>query len=104
MRHTPFGRKPSKGHQVPDVEVDEAKRAALRDAQLKAFDFIVYLADGDNWLVRVGRPTHEQRDGMRGWQDVFGAGFRAVFAVPDGEFFRFRDLDGAPLALPELEG
>ncbi|MEW6250439.1 MAG: HYExAFE family protein [Planctomycetota bacterium] len=50
-------------HQIPYVAVDEAKRAAFRDAKLKSFDFIVYSAGGPNWLVDIkgrrwaARPT-----------------------------------------------
>lgn len=49
--------------QIPYVAVDEAKRAAFRDAKLKSFDFIVYGSHGTNWLVdikgrRWGSPSH----------------------------------------------
>jgi len=35
------------------VAVDEAKRAAFRDAKLKNFDFIVYSSRGTNWRVDI---------------------------------------------------
>ena len=82
--------------QIPCVAVDEAKRAAFRDAKLKSFDFIVYSSGQTNWLVDVkGRrwatrkgqrkPTWENWvtqadiDGLRQWEEVFGVGFRALF-------------------------
>jgi len=81
--------------QAPYVAVDEAKRAAFRDARLKSFDFIVYSAGPNNWLVDVkgrrftarrdgARPswenwvTQEDLDGLTQWETVFGAGFRAL--------------------------
>ena len=81
--------------QLPYVAVDEAKRAAFRDAKLKSFDFIVYAPAGTNWLVDVkGRrwtargkqrkpawenwATQADLDGLQQWQRVFGVGFRAL--------------------------
>lgn len=78
--------------QVPYVAVDEAKRAAFRDASLKSFDFIVYSGRGANWLVDIkgrrwtnrrtnGRASWENwatqadLDGLLQWEEVFGAGF-----------------------------
>jgi hypothetical protein len=82
-------------NQIAYVAVDEAKRAAFRDAKLKSFDFIVYSASGCNWLVdikgrrwgsrkRQARPTWENWvteddvEGLLQWQEVFGVGFRAL--------------------------
>ena len=82
--------------QIPYVAVDDAKRAAFRDAKLKSFDFIVYGADSTNWLVDVkgrrwaARPgqrkptwenwvTQADLDGLEQWEEVFGTGFRALF-------------------------
>jgi len=94
--------------QVPYVAVDEAKRAAFRDARLKSFDFIVYSAGGPNWLVDIkgrrwvarkgnGRPawenwvTQDDLDGLRQWQEVFGSGFAALLV------FAYRlDAEGDP--------
>jgi hypothetical protein len=81
--------------QIPYVAVDEAKRAAFRDARLKSFDFIVYSTRGTNWLVDIkgrrwatrsagSRPSWENwvtqadLDGLRQWQEVFGDGFAAL--------------------------
>ena len=94
-----------RSQQIPFVVVDEAKRAAFRDAKLKSFDFIVYSANTTNWLVDVkGRRwatrkghrkpawenwvTEADLEGLKQWEEVFGAGFRAllVFAywIDDG--------------------
>ncbi len=89
---------------VPYVAVDEAKRAIFRDAKLRAFDYIVYPSEGDNWLVLVGKPDAERRAGMRGWEDTFGPGFRAVFAVPRDGSFVYRTLDGQPVSADALAG
>lgn len=95
-------------HQIPYVVVDEAKRAAFRDAKLKSFDFIVYSAGQTNWLVDIkgrrwaarrasGKPawenwvTQADLDGLVQWQEVFGAGFGALLV------FAYRlDADGNP--------
>ncbi len=80
---------------IPYVAVDEAKRAAFRDAKLKSFDFIVYAEDRDNWLVDIkGRrwaprkgankpswenwATQADVDGLMQWSEVFGAGFQPL--------------------------
>ncbi len=82
--------------QIPYVAVDEAKRAAFRDAKLKSFDFIVYSDNNTNWLVDVkGRRraarkgqrkpawenwvTQADLDGLEQWERVFGTGFGALF-------------------------
>lgn len=104
--------------QIPYVAVDEAKRAAFRDAKLKSFDFIVYSASEDNWLVdvkgrryaagRKGRKpswqnwaTQADLDGLAQWEEVFGHGFRALLvfayeidasaAPPDEVVHAFRE-------------
>lgn len=84
--------------QMPYVAVDEAKKATFRDARLEAFHFIVYFAEGDNWLVRIGQRTSRHELGMREWQAVFGDGFRAVFGLPLDDGFRVIDLDGGNIA------
>lgn len=93
---------------MPFVAVDEAKRAAFRDAKLKSFDFIVYSSNGPHWLVDVkgrrwaprrpgARPawenwvTQADLDGLRQWQQVFGPGFVGLLV------FGYRlEADGAP--------
>jgi len=94
--------------QIPYVAVDEAKRAAFRDAKLKSFDFIVYAAQHTNWLIDIkgrrwaqrgkkSRPawenwvTQADLDGLSQWEQVFGTGFAALLV------FAYRlDADGAP--------
>lgn len=96
--------------QIPYVAVDEAKRAAFRDARLKSFDFIVYSTRGTNWLVDIKgrrwatrsnnrRPawenwvTQDDLDGLHQWQQVFGTGFGALLV------FAYRlDAGGEPPA------
>lgn len=91
-----------RARQMPYVAVDEAKRAAFRDVQLKSFDFIVYSPRRTNWLTDIkgrrwagrgsGRRSWENwvtqadLDGLKQWEDVFGIGFRAliVFAYAIG--------------------
>jgi hypothetical protein len=116
-----------RSRQIPCVAVDEAKRAAFRDARLKSFDFIVYAAAGPNWLVDVkgrrwggrgaGRRwenwvTQADLDGLRQWEEVFGPGFAgllvfayqlAVEAEPPAQIVHvFRDVRyifaGVPLS------
>ncbi len=82
----------------PHVAVDEARRVAFRDSKLQRFDFIVYRESGDNWLILVGQRRKAAVAGMRQWEEVFGDGFRALFAVPRGDGFVFRTLDGQTVA------
>jgi hypothetical protein len=50
---------------IPYVGVDEARRAALRSARLKSFDFVVYGTGGRTWLVDIkGRRWGPRRDGQ----------------------------------------
>ncbi len=80
---------------IPYVAVDEAKKALFANAKLKSFDFVVYSKTGPNLLVDVkGRQAKKtstrrqyeswttQRDveDLAQWQQVFGEGFKAVFA------------------------
>jgi hypothetical protein len=81
---------------LPYIAVDEAKKALFAGAKLKSFDFVVYRPEGLNLLVDVkGRKlipakrggtsafqnwaTREDIDDLRQWQEIFGAGFQAVF-------------------------
>ena len=93
-----------RARRIPYVAVDEARRAAFRDARLKSFDFIVYSGRDSNWLVDTkgrrwavrqaqgasGKPrrrkpawenwvTQADLDGLEQWEQVFGDGFRALF-------------------------
>lgn len=81
--------------QIPYVAVDEAKRAAFRDAHLKSFDFIVYSTQARNWLIDIkgrrwarrpgqSRPswqnwiTQADLEGLQQWEEVFGDDFGAL--------------------------
>lgn len=85
---------------LPHVAVDEAKRAVFRGAKLRAFDFIVYAESGANLLVYVGPRRKPIVEAMRDWQATFGDGFEALFAVPCGDGFKYRALDGETVAQP----
>lgn len=80
---------------TPHVVVDEARRAVLQNASLKSMDFIVHAPGGAHLLVDVkGRKfpsggeqnrhlwenwaTDDDLVSLARWQEVFGAGFRAV--------------------------
>lgn len=80
---------------IPYVPVDEAKKALFANAKLKSFDFVVYSKNGPNLLIDVkGRQRREnsakrsfeswttERDvaDLLQWEQVFGEGFRAIFA------------------------
>jgi hypothetical protein len=83
-------------HRVCYVAVDETKRAALGETDLKSLDFIVFGANGPGYLVDVkgrqfpagpsGRPrrvwecwsTHEDISGLRRWADRFGPGYEGL--------------------------
>src|SRR5437763_418396 len=81
---------------IPYVSIDEAKKALFNGANLKAFHFVVYSSTGKNWLVlcRSRQRSTEDISDMRSWQDIFGEGFQAVFALKRGESLLFLDLDG----------
>lgn len=78
---------------VPCVAVDEAKRALFSTAKLKSFDFVVYSKNGPNLLIDIKGRQLRNRSARRGfetwateqdvvdlaqWEQVFGAGFKAV--------------------------
>ncbi len=85
---------------LPFVAVDEAKRATIRDAKLRAFHFIVYAQDCPNWLVYVGPRRESMVEAMRDWQATFGDGFKALFAVFRGDAIAYRALDGEAIERP----
>ena len=75
---------------VAYVPVSGTQRQAFRLASLKSFDFVVWPAQGPNWLVDVkGRQSRTGRlenwvttadlEGLARWQQVFGAGFVGMF-------------------------
>ena len=84
-----------RGERTPYVAVDEQRRALLRDSSLKSMDFIVYSPRRPNLLVDVkGRQfpsggesgghkwenwaTEDDLQSLLAWEQVFGAGFRAL--------------------------
>jgi hypothetical protein len=96
---------------TPYVAVDEKRRSLLAEASLKSMDFIVHAPGGDNLLVDVkGRRyptagnggrwenwvTSDDVDSLLKWEEVFGAGYRAVFLfaydVDPGHESDFEDL------------
>ena len=85
---------------LPYVAVDDAKRATIRDAKLRAFDFIVYAETGANWLVYVGPRRRSMVEAMRDWEATFGDGFKALFAVFHGDALVYRTLDGETVEQP----
>jgi hypothetical protein len=84
-----------RGTRIPHVVVDEQRRALLAGSSLKSMDFIVYSRGPFNLLVDVkGRrfpsgaenaghkwenwATEDDLQSLLEWQQVFGAGFRAL--------------------------
>ena len=102
---------------LPYVNVDEAKRAAFRDAKLKSFDFIVYssgyrwLVDvkGRRWATRKGQrraswenwATEADLEGLAKWEEVFGEQFRAVLIFA---YWLDGDIDPPAELLHEFRG
>ncbi|MBN2182045.1 MAG: HYExAFE family protein [Sedimentisphaerales bacterium] len=81
---------------VEYVAFDEHKRAAAGQADIKSFDFLLYLPDGRIIITEVkGRTfkgtslanlacleswvTAEDIEGLTKWQEIFGASHKAVF-------------------------
>ena len=101
---------------LPYVAVNEAHRAAFAQADLKSFDFMVYLPNQRNLIVDIkGRKAKAGKRGWRfdpwvgredvetlsAWQEIFGKSFAATFifafwlsdlgAVEMFEPFQFRE-------------
>src|SRR5689334_6722284 len=100
---------------IPYVAVDEAKKALFSNAKLKSFDFVVYSKQGPNLLVDVKGRQHRDSVSKGGfqtwateqdvsdllqWEQVFGEGFKAVFAfvywidtplTPEAGMFEYKD-------------
>ncbi len=87
---------------IPYVSVDEVKRALFQTSKLSAFHFVVYSKTGDNWLVMCREPGHENRTTMEEWQNIFGDGFKSVFAVKRAKGVEYRTLGNEKLALEDL--
>jgi hypothetical protein len=100
---------------VPNVAVDEAKKALFATAKLKSFDFVVYSKAGPNLLIDVKGRLLRDRAATRGfetwaterdvadlaqWEEVFGEGFKALFSfvywiepplTPEPGMFEYRN-------------
>lgn len=95
---------------IPYVAVAEAQRASLPDDPARdddgappAFDFVAYFTDAEgkaaNWLVQV-EDGADHGTAMEWWQDRFGEGFRAVYAVVTPGGVHFRSIEGPALQVP----
>ena len=82
---------------VPYICVDEAKKALFAGQKLKVFHFVAYHNSGRNSLIHCGERTKENLDDLRRWAEIFGDGFRALFAVKRKGGGEFRDLEGEPV-------
>lgn len=91
-----------RAHNIPYVNVDEAKRALFASAKLRSFHFVAYMQTGTNWLIFAAAINRQAREDMAEWERVFGEGFIAVLASPSTGHdtqVRFRTLDRGPLTL-----
>lgn len=89
---------------IPFVDVTEAKRALFGHQRVEVqFHFVVYAPAGDNWLLLVGEAGEAGRRGMTEWEQIFGDGFKAVFAVERAAGIIYKTLAGEKLDLSELE-
>ncbi len=107
-----------RGHRVPYVAVDEARRSLLCDgASIKSLDFIVSAPGGTTWLVDVkGRrfpsgdtttqywknwSTHDDLRSLGQWEHLFCETFRGLFVfaydvlgdrspLPEAQLFEHR--------------
>lgn len=82
------------------VNIDDAKRALFSNAKLRSFHFVVYSKSaGPNWLVMARQGAQNDQaciDDMRGWEGIFGDGFRAMFVwIGKDDQFRFAALSGS---------
>jgi hypothetical protein len=84
---------------IPCVAISDAKKALFSHAQLKAFHFVVYDKDGDNWLLWCGEPTAAVRSLMAEWARVFGNGFQVAYAVRRAGGIVYKNSSGTRLTL-----
>lgn len=90
-----------RGRGIPYILVEEAKKVLFGGAKLRAFDFVVYFPQGTNWLLCCGERRREKLADMQQWADIFGGGFKAVFAVRRAEGIKFMDSNGEAVALAD---
>lgn len=113
-KRRPLARKPTlperveadiKSRGIPYVSVDEAKRALFASKTIdRCFHFVVYSHAGDNWLLLCGEAGEANRRAMTDWEQIFGDGFKAVFAVERAAGIVFKTLAGEKLKLDECAG
>jgi hypothetical protein len=85
------------------VNVIEVKRALFQPRTIQSyFHFVVYAPAGDNWLLLVGEAGDSNRQAMNEWEQIFGDGFKAVFAVERAAGIIYKTLAGEKLDLSEL--
>ena len=66
---------------IPFVSVAECCKAIAGWRTLRPFHYVVYQPTGPHWLLLIGERTQGNRQMMQDWEQVFGDGFKAVFAV-----------------------
>ena len=89
-------------YHIPYVSVDEAKKALFSAARLKTFHFCVYAPEGSNWLLLCDEAGENNRRDMEEWQQIFGDGFKAVFAVERKAGIVFKTLTDERVSLDEI--
>ena len=87
---------------IPYVSVDEAKKALFSSNRLKTFHFCVYAPEGSNWLLLCDEAGEANRRDMEEWQQIFGDGFKAVFALERKAGIVFKTLTHERVSLDEL--
>jgi hypothetical protein len=88
-----------RGAGVPYIVVEEAKKALFGGQKLASFDFVIYCRDMPNWLMCCGERRKEKVADMRQWRDIFGDGFKVIFAVRRAAGIRYMDIEGASIEL-----
>jgi hypothetical protein len=87
---------------IPYVSVDEAKKALFASSRLKTFHFCVYAPEGSNWLLLCDEAGEANRADMAEWQNIFGDGFKSVFAVERKAGIVFKTLSDERVTLQDL--
>jgi len=91
-----------KRRNIPYVAVDEVKKALFSSARLKTFHYCVYAPEGSNWLLLCDKANDANRRDMEEWQQIFGDGFKAVFAVERKAGVVFKTLSDERVFLHDL--
>lgn len=86
---------------IPWVNVDQVKKKLFTACKLQSFHFVVYAqAPGANWLLYCGPASAKFREDMKRWEEVFGEGYKAVFALDRAAGIVYKSLSGETLELP----